>query len=269
MGLKIRELDAEGCVRRHEQVAALEDGVRYPLGEDSFEIDHGSDYFAFFRRLGVVCPYVVIDEDAVVGLAIGILRELAPSEGVEARKAWYICDLKIRSAYRGGRIPWRMFLQSLPRKYPLCPRGYGITMNPSGGRENPVVRLVKRFSLIPISIGCELWLYSLDADEMRSCASLLSQHRGELSYLSLRGVKDIVLESTGAPMPLLHVQFGPSGRDGRTEPAEDCVHMFCSPSDDALCRDLEAAGFSPSATATLLHHRMGSWDWRSVLTSEI
>jgi hypothetical protein len=268
MGLKILELDEALQKELHARIVALEEGVRYPIGEDFFEIDHGADYFAFFRRLGEVSPFVVMDDEAVVGLGIGIIRQLSKDADSTPVPAWYVCDLKIHPDYRGRRLPWRMFLHSFPRKYPVCGRGYGISMNPPG-RENPVVRMLQRFSLAPLSVGCQLWLYSLSAEEMRTNAERLRAHRGPIRYLSLGGVKDIVLESSGQPMPLLHLQFGPCAAGGIAEPQEGCVHMFCTPAEDELAQAMTDAGVEPSATATLVEHRMGEWDWRFVLTSEI
>jgi hypothetical protein len=269
MGLQVLELDERQQEELHDQVVALEKGVQYPIGDDFFEIDHGAEYFAFFQRLGEVSPFVVMDENQVVGLGIGILRQLPKSPESEPQSAWYGCDLKIAPVYRRRRLPWRTFLHAFPRKYPVCGRGYGISMNPSGGRENSVVRMVQRFSLAPVSVGCQLWLYSLDSDQMRELAPTIERHRGPLGYLSLAGIKDIVLGSTGRPMPLLHLQFGPCASGDLSEPQDGHIHMFCTPSQDALALDMADHGFEPSATATLLHHRMGDWDWRFVLTSEI
>jgi hypothetical protein len=77
-----------------------------------------------------------------------------------------------------------------------------------------------------------------------------------------------VLASTGAPMPLLHAQFGPAAeRGGASEPQAGSVHMFCAPETDPLHTEL--LGVAPSASATVIHHRMGASDWKFVLTSDI
>jgi len=70
-------------------------------------------------------------------------------------------------------------------------------------------------------------------------------------------------------MQLVHAQFGPFAERGVPEPIEGAVHMFCSPSKDALALDLARTGISPSASATVLHHGMADCDFRFVLTSEI
>ena len=268
-GLIIRELAPNEWPLFGERVADLERGVSYPLGEDRFELDHGADYFAFFRRLGSLSYFVAMDGDVVVAVVAAIMREVPRGPGLPGEKVWYLCDLKVRPDYRGRRVPWRMFLHGFPRKYPQCRRGYGISMNPSGGVENPVVRLAKRFGLAPISVAAILHLYSLDADAMAAFAPALERAVGPLSYLSHRGRKDIVLHSTGKPLPLLHVQFGPCAEAEVACPQPDHVHMFCLPQDDPLEADLSAAGHQPDTTMSVLHHRMRDWDWRFVLTSDI
>jgi hypothetical protein len=277
MAFVTRELTQADRASFEERVFALEKGVTYPLGDDFFEIDHGDDYFAFFDRLGETAYHVVLDEDRVVAVGCGVLRAIPKGFGGPPEKIWYGCDLKVHRDYRRRRLPWEMFKYAFPRKYPSCGRGYGISMNPGDGSENPVVRMCERFSLAPMRLGATLFFYSLNAREMQEVAPLLGAERGALSYLSLGGIKDIVLQSTSAPMPLLHVQFGPcaernpSPRRGRRfdAPQPANVHMFCTPVEDDLARAMHDRGYLPSATASVVQHRMGAWDWRFVLTSEI
>lgn len=90
-----------------------------------------------------------------------------------------------------------------------------------------------------------------------------------MSFVSLAGIKDIVLESTGQPMPLLHVQFGlsPGSAEARPRPGHD--HMFCTPAGDALDEACGAHGHTPMATATVVSTGATRTDWTFVLTSEI
>ncbi|MDP6931832.1 MAG: GNAT family N-acetyltransferase [Myxococcota bacterium] len=269
MALTVRELKPSEWRSFQSRVARLEAGVTYPLGEDRFEIDHGEDYFAFFTRLGVLSFYVALDGQKVVAVCAAVLRTIPSTPGEPPTKVWYLCDLKVHPEYRRKRIPWKMFLHGFPRKYPVCPRGYAISMNPSGNRANPVVRLTTHFHLTPSSVGTILKLYSLDATTMHGFAHRLIENRGPISYLSLKGKKDIVLASTGRPMPLLHVQFGPCAAPGVPEPIEEHVHMFCLPDDDPLHTALEEDGIQAHATASVIHHRMSRRDWSFVLTSDI
>ncbi len=269
MAIRIQGLADEDLPKFEARVAALEDGITYPLGDDRFSLDHGASYFAFFQRLGELRYFVVLDGDDVVGVGCGILRTLPFAVGQQPRTCWYCCDMKVRRDYRGKRIPLRMLGYALNNNYLRCGRGYAITMNPGDGSENRVVRLMQRFRPLPLPFAGTLLLWSLDAEAMRATAPLLTEHRGPLSYLSLQDKKDIVLQSTGASMPLLHVQFGPCAEAGGAQPVEGSTHMFCAMSDDALTDELHRRGLEPTASASILHHRMGKADWRFVLTSDI
>jgi len=269
MALTVHEISMDERAAFQDRITDLEKGVSYPLGSDRFELDHGDDYFAFFDRMGKLSYFVVRDGERVVAVAAAILREFPPKPGLKPRRAWYGCDLKVDPDYRRERIPWKMLLYGFPRKYPICGRGYGVTMNPDGGRENPVVRLVSRFSIIASTVATQLIFYSLTAGEMERALPTLRRQLGPISFLSLRGQKDIVLQSTGAAMPLLHLQHGPCGVQGELDPKEKHVHMFCLPENDPLHAPLGGLGLSPSATAAVLQHRMGNYDWRFILTSDI
>jgi|GEM_PF-536135 len=272
-----RELTASDRALYEARVFALEKGVAYPLGDDFFEIDHGQDYFAFFDRLGKTAYHVVMDGERVVAVGCGVLRSVPRRFAGTPDPVWYGCDLKVHPEYRRRRLPWEMFKYAFPRKYPECGRGYGVSMNPGDGSENPVVRMCERFGLAPMRLGTTLFFYSLNAEQMEEVGAVVSVERGPISYLSLGGIKDIVLRSTREPMPLLHVQFGPcaerSPLPGRgvlfNGPQSGAVHMFCTPVDDDLARAMHDRGYLPSATASVIHHRMSGWDWRFVLTSDI
>jgi hypothetical protein len=249
-------------------VAALEAEAWYPLGPDRFRIDHGADYFAFFRRLGALRYYAVEVDGAVVAVGAGVLRRVPVRPGRPPRRAWYLCDLKVRPDHRGSHLPLRLLGRAFPLNYLRCPRGYAISMDPADG-PNRVVRLLQRFRWARASLGATLELFSLDADAIARARPTIEAERGPISFLSLAGVKEIVLESTGRPMPLRHVQHGPCAEAGAPEPEPGAVHMLCAPRGDALSQRLRALGHAPSATASVLHHRMAAADWRFVLTSDI
>lgn len=244
----------------------MEEGVSYPLGDDSFSIDHGADYFAFFERLGEVRYDLVIEGSTVVAVVARVLRTL--SLGPKPTRCWYLCDLKVLPAYRGRRISTLLAKHSFLTSYKHCPRGYAVTMNPPRGT-NRVVRLIQRLPLVPVKASAELLFFSLSAAEMERAHPLVIEHRGPIAYRALRGIKDIVLESTGQPMKLLHVQFGPTADPAQEQTEADATHMFCSPKSDALAQALLAKNFEVSATATVLSHGMNRTNFNFVLTSEI
>ena len=267
--LDIKELHNEEWKVFQSQIAGLEKGTSYPLGEDRFEIDHGEDYFAFFTRLGQLHYYVVLDGDRVVGVVAAILRRVPPTSREKPKAVWYLCDLKVHPEYRGRYLPVSIFVHAFPKLYPLSPHAYAISMDADRERPNRVALMLKRFRLAPMSIATQLGIVSLNAKRMQEVEPVLQEQFGCVSYLSLADKKDIILQSTRAPMPLLHVQFGPCAERGQAEPLDDYVHMFCVSMDHPLLEVLEHQGIYPSATATVVHHRMEKWDWGFILTSDI
>lgn len=247
-------------------VAGLESAACYPLGGDRFRVDHGRDYFAFFDRLGEVAYYAAVEEGEVLAVGAGMLRRLP--FGATRRDAWYVGDLKVRPDQRGRHLPLRMFAAAFPTEYARCRQGYGISMNPPEGR-NRVLGIFERFPLVPIHHAATLRIWSLSAGQMRAALPIVREHRGEVGFLSLAGVKDLVLESTGAPMPLLHAQHGPLAAPGLAEPRDGAVHMLCAPEGDVLDAALQGVGLPATASATVIALGMDGFDWRTVLTSEI
>lgn len=247
------------------RLAALEGEARYPLGDDHFSIDHGADYFAFFDRLGEEERWVVVDEAELVATAGGVLRIL------DDGPAWYLCDLKVSPSHRARHLPAQMGARSAPGGLLRCRRGYGIAMDPTGarGESHPMARRLARFLLFNAGVLGHLSLFSLDAEQAARATPVVVEHRGSLTWLSLAGKKDIVLESTGQPLPLLHAQFGPYAEAGSADVVDGAVHMICVPTGDALFDALCADGFAVSGSATVFHLRMDEGLLPTILSSDI
>ena len=248
------------------RIAALEHGITYPLGDDRFEIRHGVDYFAFFRRLGELAYFVAREGESIVGVLAAVLRRLPSSTGWT--RAWYLCDWKVfRGAPRGtGQALLEAFERFLERAG--GPRAaYAISMNSASG-DNRLARAMRRWRSPAPGIAGRLELYSLSAETMRQVSPLLAT-RGASRYLSLAGIKDIVLASTGKPLPLLHVQHDDEQATGEAAPVDGATHMFCLLDSDVRIAELRRSRISPSATATVFVRFPMDVDLRCVRTSDI
>ena len=163
--------------------------------------------------------------------------------------------------YIFAKASWKAFFST---------RGYAISMNPKDG-ENRIVRLFKNFSWVTVDAPKQLAIFSCSKDEMQNCKKVVEKHRGPISYLSLEGKKDLILESSKKPLPLLHVQFGPCKVEHPTQihPQDGFTHMFPAVIGDPLYNELIAQGFKESATASIISRGMQETNWEFILTSDI
>ncbi|MBD2461090.1 hypothetical protein H6G89_08550 [Oscillatoria sp. FACHB-1407] len=308
MSLAVKPISLSDRPIYQSKLVELEQTASYPLGEDAFQLDHGADYFAFFDRLGQVNYYAVLDGEKAIAVGAAVLRQVPDRAGEKPCPAWYLCDLKVHPDYRRQHLSLRLFRHAFTKHFAECDRGYAISMNPGDDHPNRVVPLLQFICPVKFRCTATLEIYSLSADEMQRVEPLLKEHRGDISYLSLKGIKDLRLQSTGAVLPLLHVQLGdtapphtsyltpsPIGNmthSGLKPPSHQALtiqnrqskiqngicyfspipgftHMFCALRGDALAIALSKQGILPQATASIVSHGMNDSDWRFVLTSDI
>ncbi len=265
--MEVVPLDRADEPRLAPLLRRLERGIRYPLGADRFEIDHGDDPFRFFRRLGEARTFAAYERGRLAGVLTSVLRSIPTRHGGR-RPAHYLCDLKAAPGRRGTRV-LRPLVDAFEAHTPPDAPAYGISMNAADG-SNRLVRLAPRL-FDGVRAAAELRLHSLDAADAARAAPLLADRHGRPpTWASLAGVKDIVLESTGRPMPLVHAQVGPlAAAGGSPEPVDGAVHMFCHVAGDPLEARLRAEGLVPSAGATVLARGLDDVTFDFVLTSDI
>jgi hypothetical protein len=253
------------------RVAEYEREVTYPLGADRFSIDHGADYFSFFRRLRgrPECAddlryYVVEDGGRLRGVLAAVRRVFPSASG--PRASWYVCDLKAIQNARGVMSP--LLRCSRDDAFVAEPSAYAISMNRQDG-SNPLVDIAQRFAGTWRFETRRLVVFSLDFAAVARARSVLADRFGAISFLSLRGVKDIVLASSGEAMPLYHLQHGPLAERGRPDAAPNAMHMFCLCETDRAVPSLAALDIAPTASATVLVVGESGPDPALFLTSDI
>lgn len=250
----------------------------YPVSEaDSFRIDHGRDYFAFFRRMSMTVHVrlcVVTATKEVVGSGCSVLRRLSPDwrHPEQLDDAWYICDLRVLESFRGRRLPSRMLLGTVLSSYLQCSRCFAVIMH--DGTIGKVLRLADRVR-VRLRPSCVLRVYSLGQRAMLRAQPLLESERGPLCYRSMADVKRFVLTSTGKTMRMLHVNFHRFDRalvhvePFVTNPMIGFRHMFCLPENDPLICMLDMHGIRSHVRATVLSYGMDHHDFAALQTSEI
>lgn len=222
--MKFHRIAPEERPHFQAEITAIEQTATYPLGDDFFRLDHGSDYFAFFDRLGEVNYYAAVEGERVAGVGAGVLRQIPYRQGGAVRPAWYLCDLKVHPNYQRQQLSLRLLHYALYPNILRCSQGYAISMNPGNGSPNRFVRILERFAPVKFCCATLLGIYSLDAEIMCLLKPLIVEHRGDISYLSLRGVKDLRLQSSGQILPLLHVQWGATAQPNIPEPLPGHTH---------------------------------------------
>ena len=137
-----------------------------------------------------------------------------------------------------------------------------------GAESGKVERLLKRFRWAPMKVAATLNFFSLSFVQLMQVRDLIERHLGNISFLSLAKKKDLILESTSKPLPLLHIQHG-SRSHTEENPKQNHVHMMCLPASHVLCDELVSLGLLVSATATIIHRGMSQTQWNFVMTSDI
>lgn len=258
--LRVVAVDPDRFSRWQPELRRFERSFEYPLGEDHFHIDHGDDYLAFFRRLGEPTPLLAISGRRVVGVLVAVRRRVGTRDG------WYLCDLKVDPIYSRHRAATRLLAAWSDQHLAAGEPVFGVSMNPARG-ENRLVRAMQRWRRGELQ-QTPIALFSLSYDQWLGCEAKLTEELGPIEWFDPHGVKDIVLRTTGAAMPLLHAQHGPFGRPN-AKPRAGAVHMLCLPADDRLAGSLDRLGIRPDATATVVHRDADGVDWRQLLTSDI
>lgn len=234
----------------------------YPLGNDFFTIDHGEYYLSFFERMGQVFVQGYRYHGAIVFTSTAVLRDL------NQQKVFYLCDLKKDPSFNLANSK-DLFYQKLNAYLHLSDKAYGIHMDYSHTHYNKVALMVTRIQKDFFKIHAKLHLYSLGYEDIMRYKSLIEEEKqGYINTVSLQGIKDIVLQSSQLPIPLIHLEFKAT-QDYTYLVDAGYTYMFCTLSDSHLSTQLHSKGIVPSSTATITQHNMENFDFECIHTSEI
>lgn len=237
--------------------------IFYPIGQNYFTINHGVDYYEFFKRQSEqIKIYAYFEKNKIIAVGCGILKLL------EKESVWYICDLKVDPEYRGKYLPSKIFLSSLFPNYLYSNKCYGITMNDNN---NKVERLSKHMNFLNFKNAGNLYIYKVNYYQMLWMEPLLKTYFGRINYVSLEGIKDLILKD-GNRMKILHVNKKMNQSETGiyfSHPIPDYDIMFCCHEDSELKHKLDEMNFRTDITASIIHANMDNYKWDFVQTDEI
>ena len=264
--IQIKTIKRSSFNKYNESLKKFEANIEYPYGSDFFKIDHGESYFNFFERMGEPYFNIALYKNQIIACSCGIIRSV-PYKG-KMKKTWYVCDLKVHPEFRGRGLSTRLFKKNLLFNYLKCPRAYTISMNPNKGK-NKVIKIIENFPFFPLKYEATLYFFEFSKNEICSFKSEIENIIGKsIKFISLYGIKDIILKSSHTAMPLFHAQYGSLADPISTSEKEEGLYMFCALENSALYNFLNMK-VKPSATASLLSYNMTGFDWSFILSSDI
>jgi GNAT superfamily N-acetyltransferase len=300
MTLRVHHLTPESLGPWVERLRALERDISYPIddGRDRFVLSHGEAYHPFFTAMGEAHFLVAADGDEVAGCIVGVRKPVEGPSG--ALPAVYLGDLKVARRWRGQGVPARLLMHALSL-WARSPRrlswrfAFGAAMR---GETGDVMRAARGLS--PMKLGAAVARLSvyfvepsrLAALEVRGAPDVVTAGGLDLSpavtqeVVSTAGAKDFVLQSTGAPWPLVHLPAGPNRwgpshasylvRGARELLASRAPGPVCFALDERRTAErafLAGQGITPGAVCTVYGFattaRVRGHDWVHLATSEI
>jgi len=243
----------------HQQIKDFEKKMQcwYDLGEDEqFKLDHGQNYYKFFDRQGKLHLFVYLDRNQVVGTCGAVLRE------IDNQKIWYLCDLKVLPEKRGNHTTTRMFFKGLSKIF-HSRKAYCVNM----GDGRTITKINQYIPFFKIDDQKKLYIYTIDSKTMTKVRKTIeNQWQTPISFLSLRGIKDLILKSTDQPKKLYHVN---RNNKYQTDIVDGYDYMFCCLEDDSIREVLTQQGITTDVVATVLSMNMKNQDLSFLQTSEI
>ncbi len=263
----IHEIEQE---KYNAKLNEFEKNFSYPLGNDRFTISHGKNYFQFFNNLGQAFHVLALHDDRIVASVAIVQRKLIRNEFEEI--AYYLCDLKILNAYRGKNII-QEFIKFARQFNVMLPtdKCYSVSMDSGNHNVNRLSKITSRMQDLNLELGGRLLIYLIDQKTLKTIETNLNQHFGSYEFKSLKGVKDLILQSTGQALNFVHL-FPKKIQEDPFQPPFDiktASYMFCLPEGSCLVEELHRKEVEHFATASILQKNMDLFKWNFITTGEV
>jgi hypothetical protein len=251
--IQIHDIDFKSRDKYNKVLLDFENLFKYPFGNDYFKINHGENYFKFFDLLGEPCFFIAKEDNKVLAICVAILKtvNLDPYE-----KVWYLCDLKVHPHYQGRFIVQKILNYAHLRCSKTSNKVYGISMNQATSYSNKFINYAQRLPYLNIKFQEILEFYLLDKHQKESNEFIKSNKN---RFVSLTGIKDLILESSGKPLSFMH--YVASSHHTVTLLEDEMKFMVCCPKNSKLSNIFKDLNIYPITTASILaNFESNSWD---------
>ncbi len=244
-----------------EKISQFELAMRhkYPMAQDHFYISHGNNYMEWFNRLGNPDYYWIGNKQgSVVGTACGVLRTIGNV------KTWYICDLKVDSAHRGNGFSMRCLAKGLIPSYFKSNKCFAICMQPN----LTIGKIINKLTYPKIKPSEKINIYLLDSSDVINWFDEIERYySGNFTLMSNLGVKDIILESTGKALQVLHLKKSDENNKVTISNIQSNYKYFIA----LIESDGLNAKFADKlfGSAIIYSYNMENFDWKQISSGEI
>ena len=262
--MKHISITADNSHTYEQALKEFESNFSYPLGEDRFQISHGESYFNFFQRMGDWQMEALEIDGKICATGVGVYRENFNEN------CWYLADLKVLQSFQGRGLPVLMMKKSYLSFIKKCNKFYAISMNDKN-RKNRIGRILSAIEGIDFHQEEELLFYTFNHRQYCQLKDNIEGVLGEITLVSLSGVKDIILKSTGAPMPLVHIHHGNSYVEEKVKcnASEGHQYMICGTSNGMVSKICKTQSILPMASASVYQSCYPEIELDSLLTCDI
>ena len=182
---------------------------------------------------------------------------------------WYLSDLKIEEKHQGNNLSRQLFTTMFNKFSNKSRRGYLITS------DKQVIHIMEKMNnMIGYkSTQTTLLIYYVSIKNMETIERFFSCAFGNVSYVSLKGTYNYVLNKNNNEINIYHLQHGLFASKSNTvnlsDVPADATIMFCFPDNSSLKNILQTFGLSTNSSLTILSWGMSFFDWHEILTSNI
>ncbi|PCJ52236.1 MAG: hypothetical protein COA79_24215 [Planctomycetota bacterium] len=274
MEIELKALNNEEITKYQEELTALEIKFKYPLGDDFFRIDHGSDYRNFFSMIGMPTYFLYFESKILMGILVAIEKDIF-HDG-QKKSGVYLADLKIDPRAKSFRASLRLFkfcFENADKHFNLSKIEfvYFISMQSQFGDftnrlKASYLQQFKEVSFFNIYFldqtkRSKILTNKIEVDPMHLKHTYLSPENTQDIKITTKGNKDLTLLSNGENIEFIH--FSPNNinltdwwlslvqliKEMENDPREICIAIDTKRNNCTTY--LEQHEIQPSGTAKL------------------